>query len=882
MLKKAVLFIALLAMLAACSSSKRHYVIAVSSCSNDMWREKLNEEMTLSTYLYDNVELKIQSANDDDKRQIEQINTFIDQGVDLLIVSPNQLKTVSTAIDRAYKKHIPVVLFDRKTSTDKYTAYIGADNFEVGKAMGEFVAKHMNGRGNLVVIQGLKGSSPAIERNDGFMSVINRFPNIRIVGSAYAGWFYDEAVSAMDSLLNKTTDIDCVFAQNDRMALGARKAVEAKGLKRHIDYIGVDALPNKGGGLESVATGRLAATYIYPTRGDLVMQLAMNILQGKPFKRENSMTGALVTGDNAGVLLLQNEELNKQRSRLYALHDKVDLYLAEYSHQRVYATLAIIIIALLLVSFAMVYRTSLVRRRLAEQAADAKLVFFTNVSHEFRTPLTLIADPVDRLLADPSLNKGQLSLLKLVRRNVDVMMRLVNEILDFRKVQKGKMTMRLSRFSLNAALEQWTDSFRPAAERKKLELSADISGQISITADHDMLEKIVFNLLSNAMKYTNEGGFVRLSAHEEGANAVLQVADNGAGMSPDECKHVFDRFYQTSNSTGGTGIGLALVKAFAEMHKGSVAVESTQGKGTVFTVTLPLEQDREAEITLPQSETAASAPKDLGAEAMPYTEEPTCADRMTDPDLLCGQKPVALVADDNADVRSYVVSLLQADYDVIQADNGAACLERAMKEVPDIIVCDVMMPGIDGLEVCRRLKTETATSHIPIILLTARVMNDQRAEGYDCGADAYITKPFSGKVLVSRVRNLLETRRQLKLAYGSGELPDSKPGDADSRFINDFNRIVMSRITDSKLSVEDISAELGLSRVQMYRKVKALTGSTPVEIVRITRLKRAEKLLRQGGRTVSEVSYDVGFSSPSYFAKCFKEHFGRLPSERSE
>lgn len=877
--KRVFIYMCLIGMLVGCSGRPKQYVIAVSSCSNDMWREQLNEELTVSTYMYDNVKLKIQSANDDDKRQIEQINAFVDEGVDLLVVSPNQLKTISPAINHAFEKHIPVLLFDRKTDTDKYTAYIGADNFKVGCDMGEYVTKIMQGRGNLVIINGLRGSSPAIERRRGFLSVISKYPNIHIVGECYAGWLYDEAVAGMDSILSRTTNIDCVFAQNDRMALGARHAVVTKGVKRHIDYVGVDALPTKGGGLECVDAGLLTASYIYPTRGDLVLSLAMNILTGKHFERENSMQGALVTKDNAHALLLQNEELSKQRERLYAVHDKVNMYFAEYNHQRVYTILAIIIILLLLVSFAMMYRISLIRRRMTEQTAEAKLTFFTNVSHEFRTPLTLIIDPVDRLLTDLTLGEHQHALLQMVRKNVDVMLRLVGEILDFRKVQNGKMTIRTSRFDLSECIEQWINDFRPIAERKNISLSVHADKQIDIVADRDKVEKIMSNLLSNALKYTPTDGHIDVEVHEKDSNVVLQVVDNGQGMSPDDCKHAFERFWQANKSTSGTGIGLALVKAFAEMHHGSAAVESIQGKGTTFTITLPLIQHGATadEASVPEITFQPIPSKD--DEGLKLTTEQTATDRITALDPQFGQNPVVLVVDDSAAMRTYIADILQANYEVLLASDGNEGLQQALKEVPDIVVCDVMMPGIDGLELCRRLKTEIVTSHIPVIMLTARAMEEQRAEGYDCGADAYITKPFSSKVLTARIHNLLETRRHLKSLYSSGDVPDGRKGDADSRFMADFNRIVMSKMADSGLSVEDVSGELGLSRVQMYRKVKALTGSTPVELIRIMRLKRADRLLKQGGRTVSEVSYEVGFSSPSYFTKCFKDYFNRLPSE---
>lgn len=876
MLRKTLLFLIALFVLTACNDREPDYVIGVSSCSNDMWREKLNEEMLLSTYLYDNVRLVISSANDDDKRQIEQIDSFINQGVDLLIISPNQLNTISPAIERAYRHHIPVVLFDRKTGTRHYTAYIGADNYKVGQEMGRFVARHMKGRGNLVVIKGLKGSSPTIERNRGFMSIINKYPDIRIVADAYAGWLQDEARVAMESILRNTKDIDCVFAQNDRMALGARQAVTSSGLKRSIDYIGVDALPSKGGGLECVSRGLLTASYIYPTRGDLVLNLAMNILQGRPYRRENRLDGALVTKDNAGVLILQNEELAKQRSRLYVLSDKVDKYLIQYSHQRVYAIMAVIIMILVIVTFALIYRSIIVRRRMAEQVADARLTFFTNVSHEFRTPLTLIADPVDRLLSDPDTTGNQRGLLLLVRRNIDVMLRLVTEILDFRKVQKGKMALRLSRFNMTDSLHLWVQGFKTVADSQHITLSTDIQDGIIIIADHDKLEAVVYNLLSNAIKFTPTGGHVCMKAFKDEGQLMLSVHDDGQGMTEEEARHAFDRFYQSDRSTGGTGIGLALVKAFIQMHHGNVNLSSTPAQGSTFIVSIPLEQKGDVVLSEPlSSKTAIVVPETTVTDHI----EPTSADIITEPAEVKTTVPLVLVADDNHDIRAYIVSLLSDGFKVIEAADGNAALKLAMNEVPDIVIADVMMPGLDGLELCRRLKAERITSHIPVILLTARTQDFQRTEGYDCGADSYITKPFSGQLLTARVRNLLEGRRRLKTLYGVDDIVFERPQDADARFMADFGRVVGTSMSDSSLSVETISAALGMSRVQMYRKVKALTGTTPVELIRRTRLKRADLLLRQGSITVAEVAYRVGFSSPSYFAKCFKEYFGRLPSE---
>lgn len=721
-----VLSLLMLTLMTACSDRKE-YVIAMSQCSEDIWREKLNTEMLAGTYLYDNVTLRVASANDDNVRQTEQINGFVNDGVDILIVAPNQMNTVTPAIENAYNKGIPVILFDRKTGSDKYTAFIGADNVKMGRTMGEYIASRLGGKGRVLEITGLKGSSPAIERHQGFADALKHYPGIELVAVSSGTWMQQSGRKAMEAMLDSVGgNIDYVFAHNDRMALGARQAAQARGLAGRIKFIGIDALPGKGGGIELVRDGVLDASYIYPTRGDMVMQLAMSILEKHPYQRENLMKTALVTKDNAEVLLMQAEEMNKLNDKLNMMHDRVNMYLTQYSHQKVYLMMFIIILVLLVLSFVAFYRTIVVKRRMREDAANAKLVFFTNISHEFRTPLTLIADPVRRMLEADNLTTQQRSMLCLVRKNVDVMLRLVGEILDLRKIQNGKMQLTVSRFNLSDSVGQWVANFAPLADSRDVELSVDCGHDINIEADLYKMERICYNLISNAIKYNRKGGRVRISLAADGGMARLTVSDTGIGIPRDKINHVFDRFFQAS------------------------------------------------------------------------------------------------------------------------AENRGG----------------------------------TATSHVPVILLTARTFDDQRAEGYDCGADAYITKPFSSNVLLSRVRNLLNERMKLKNIYSGAEAEEDKAADdPDTRFVADFRHRLKEHLSDSELNVETLAAELGLSRVQLYRKVKQLTGSSPVEIIRITRLKAAEQLLRTTSKTVSEISYDVGFSSPSYFTKCFKDYFGHLPNE---
>ena len=854
----------------------KKYVIGVSQCSGDIWRNKLNNELVMSTYQHDNVSLKFASANDNDRLQTKQINQFINEGVDLLIVSPNHVHTISAVIDKAYDKGIPVILFDRKTDSKKYTAFIGADNYEAGHEIGHFIAQQLDGKGNIVEICGLKASSPAIERDRGFMDALKDYSGVKVIARKHGDWVKESGVMAMDSVLTQAQEpIQYVFAQNDRMGLGALQAIRKHGAKG-IKIVGIDALPVPGGGMENVRDGNLEASYIYPTRGDAVMQLALNILEKKPYKRDNYLKGALVTKANANVLLMQNEEMIKQTARLNALHGKVDTYLVQYNHQKMYIVLFSIILLLLIGIMVYIYRTILMKRRIEEEANKAKLQFFTNISHELRTPLTLIADPVNYIIHDDNLNLQQRNMLQIVQRNVLVLTQLVSEILDFRKVQNGKMELRLSDFNLAECMKQWIKLFSASAQKKHIAISMNAPDAVILRADQDKIERICYNLLSNALKYTSEGGEITLTAKEENGRVMISVADNGCGIASDELAYIFNRFYQAKNSGRGTGIGLAIVKAFTELHHGEVSVKSEIGKGSTFTINIPRWQ--EGKVT--------ELSTDSIKQVVDYTETQEIPNQARHIDdliqLYQTDKPEVLIIDDNNDIRTYLRTVLSESYNVSEASDGKSGLELARRIVPDIILSDIMMPIMDGLEFCQELKTDKAISHIPVILLTARNLDEQRAEGYEHGADAYIAKPFSLRLLLSRIENLIESRKKLSQVLSKG-VEDDEIGnisnEIDKSFLKQLRKIIQENLANSDLSVEQIGDEIGLSRVQLYRKVKALTGNSPVEIVRKARLTRARHLLQTTERTVSEIAYAVGFSTPSYFSKCYKDEFGESPKK---
>ena len=861
----------------ACSDNNvKKYVIGVSQCSEDIWRDKLNNELVMSTYQHDNVTLKFASANDNDRLQKQQIEQFIKEGVNLLIVSPNQIHTISSVIDKAYDAGIPVILFDRKTDSRKYTAFIGADNYEAGHEMGLFIAQQLGGKGSVVEIGGLKGSSPAIERNRGFMDALKSYPNVKVVARGYGDWIKESGVTAMDSILVQSKEsFQYVFAQNDRMALGALQSIKKHKVKG-IKIVGIDALPVPGGGMENVRDGNLEASYIYPTRGDSVMQLALNILEKKPYKRDNYLKGALVTKANANVLLMQNEEMNKQTARLNALHGKVDTYLVQYNHQKMYIVLFSIILLLLIGIMVYIYRTILMKRRIEEEANKAKLQFFTNISHELRTPLTLIADPVNYIIHDDNLNSQQRSMLQIVQRNVLVLTQLVSEILDFRKVQNGKMELRLSDFNLAESMKQWIMLFSASAQKKHIAISMNAPDAVMLRADQDKIERICYNLLSNALKYTSEGGEITLTAKEENGRVMISVADNGCGISSDELPYIFDRFYQAKNAGRGTGIGLAIVKAFTELHHGEVSATSVEGKGSTFTIHIPVRQ--KGEVTNQPTEKIEQLVEPSSAQEVP--NQARHIDELIQPYQT--DKPEVLIIDDNIDIRTYLRSVLSEKYNVSEAADGKVGLELARKIVPDIVLSDIMMPVMDGLAFCQQLKTDKAISHIPVILLTARSLDEQRAEGYEHGADAYLSKPFSLRLFFSRIDNLIQSRKKLSKLFSNSDENDAfekLSNETDKTFAAQLRKIIQDNLSDNEFNVERIGDEIGLSRVQLYRKVKALTGYSPVEMLRKARLTRARHLLRTTEKTVSEVAYAVGFSTPSYFSKCYKDEFGESPKK---
>ena len=736
------IMLAVLILATGCTSNYK-YKIGVSQCVGGRWREKANIEMLSAQHLYDtDVKVIIKNADNSNERQCLQIDSLINEGVDLLVVSPNDYHALNGSLQRAREKNIPIVFFDRTTAMKDYTAYIGGDNIEAGRKMAEYAAMlcrdsvKTEGRQPIVLeMTGPLEISPAAQRHKGFSEAISRYSDIDY-HHVPSKWSYDDCKRIMQEWLKEGKTVDVVFCHSDLAAIGAYEAAKKFHKERDIHFIGIDGLP--GEGIDAVQKGQLSASYIYPTHGEEVIALALRILEGKPFERVNNMKSFIVTPQNVADISLSSNSLMKQNQYLATIQSKLETYLGFYHIQRSLLIVAFLVILLLAVAVATTWRAVKVTRRAnrrMRELNDEQTRFFTNASHQLRTPLTLIAGPINQL-AEGKGDKQQL--IDIIQRNVEQLQRLISDVLLFRRENR-------------ATVDDTTAT-------------------------------------------TNE----QLTASRK---------------SVQDCRH-------------------------------DIIVNNN-------------------------------------------------ADELA----------TVLIVDDNADMRAYLRTLLLDRYYVIEAADGQSGLKLAVESVPDIVVSDVMMPVMDGLTFCTRLKQHEATSHIPVLLLTARSSEQQYIEGLQTGADMYMTKPFSADLLLANIASLLANRQKLRQLFKAqnslSELPTiqhstlntqhstlntqhSTSISPDRRFLDTFLKAMDKHMSNTNLKIEVIGDEIGLSRVQLYRKVKALTGMTPIEILRETRLKRAMQLLKTTDKTVSEIANEVGFATPGYFSSCFKKQYDKYPTDVRE
>ena len=874
-----------LIVLCGCTSSgkqKRH-VIGLSQCMlDDAWREAMINDMRIEASNYDDMEIIIKDAQNNNETQIQQIRDLIRQKVDVLIISPYQSEPITAVAEEAYRAGIPTIITDRKVNTDQYTSFVGANNYEIGLAAGNYAANYLPPNAIILEIWGLTQTSPAQERHKGFVDALREREDLsfrKIEGQ----WLVDTARMELRKL-EHPEQIDFVYAHNDMMAIAAREYFMAWDSIRGRDLriIGVDAVA--GAGLEAVEDGRINASFLYPTGGEQVIRTAMRIIQGEPVDKFIPLRTAPVDHQSARTLLLQADQLQKYRQRIEAQRSRIDGLSDRFYFLRnslgVISLLMIGFIALSIYAFYINRKMRQANRKLISLNAEMKevtaqkLQFFTNVSHEVRTPLTLILAPLDRLII--SLRESPYaSDLGLIQKNANRLLRVINQILDFRKVEGKQEKLAVREIDLVPFVGEIKSYFDSMASVRAIAYTFTSSiKQCTLWIDPDLLEKVFVNLLSNAFKFTPEGGSVRIELTEEEDRVFIQVIDTGSGIQPGNLPHLFDRFY-TEDRSMGTGIGLHLVKEYIHMHGGEIRVESEPGQRTTFTVCL-----RKGKAHFEDSDLMETSVSHQAYEASRLDDSETHK-------MLSKTYPYTiLITEDDDEVRCFLERELSPHFKTRTAANGKDALRVLEEEEISLVVSDVMMPEMNGFELCRMIKSQLPFSHIPVILLTALTDERQRIFGITGGADDYIQKPFHTDYVKIKIIHLLQERRKLrerlleklrdnKLLLSEPEKVES----IDDAFLRKFAEQIEAVYADPEYNVEKLSETLGLSRGHLHRKIKELTGTSPVEFLRTYRLNKATQLLRQNAYTVSEVAYRTGFSSPAYFSKCFKAVYGVTPTE---
>ncbi|WP_375436863.1 substrate-binding domain-containing protein [uncultured Hymenobacter sp.] len=911
-----------LALLTSCGKKETAvaYRIGFAQCSTDgPWRQAMLSGMERELSFHSDVQLRVTDAHDNSHRQQQQIRELLQSGIDLLIVSPYESEPVTPAVQEAMRRGIPVVLLDRRTASPHYTAYVGGSNLVVGQMAARYASRLLNQQGRIIEILGTPGSSATSERQEGFAQGLRSYPGLRVVGQVTGNWQEKTLKPALTTMLRKHPEVSLIFAHNDAMGRGAFEVCQELGREKQMHIIGVDGLYGKGEGIDLVQRGVLDASLLYSPGGEDAIRTALNILHHKPFKRENILGTIVIDSTNVETMQQQTSKIVSQQQDIERQQSFLQNFRATYASQRtiLYGLLFALLGALGMGAMALlsarknrqinqqlalqnttndiinrqlVSQNEEIRQQrnqleaLAEQAradTEAKLRFFTNFSHELRTPLTLILGPVEELLtSSPDLTGPQRHDLTLVRRNTQRLLQLVNQLLDFRKIEVGKMAVHATEGNLVAFVREIVDAFEKPAQLRGVQLRFQVAEPI-LTAwfDVNILDKVFFNLLSNALKFTPDQGQITISLQpvNEGRSLQISVADTGRGINEQDRSHIFEWFYQGEQAAvaKGSGMGLALAQGLVRLHQGQLTFSSQPGQGSTFVVTLPRELPEELRSITPAAPILLSLDEpeaidaDLGSNPAQTPAE-------------TGSQLLVLVIEDNTEVNDFLTRKLRTNFRVQNATDGHTGFRMATDLIPDLIVCDVMMPGLSGLEVVTRLRADWRTSHIPVVLLTARNAPEQQVEGVQAGADLYLTKPFNPTFLLESVRTLLANRAHQRERFRREMSVDTATvvaTDPDQKFLADLTAIVEANLTRSDLSVEDIARSLGISRMQLYRKVKAVLGTGVTDFIQNLRLTKARELLLDETLTIADVAYELGFSSPSYFSTSFKARYQLAPSE---
>lgn len=884
--------------------NKRYKIGFAQAQGGDNWRESMLKEMQREVSFNNEIAFYFRDAQANSQKQKEQIQELINLKVDLLIVSPHEIQPLNAILEKAYDSKIPIVLIDRRINSEKYTAFIGASNYEVGQNAGKYTVAILKGRGKVLEITGLNTASPFIDRDKGFIDIISKNKGIELIAKINDHEANFE--KKLDSFIKKNKDLDVIFAHSDYIAKNVYQICKNNGVERKIRIIGVDGLSVEGMGMDMVASNQFKATVLYPTGGQEAMRTAINILEKKPFKKENTLESTLIDSINVKILQQQARKVIEQQNEIDSRQLKINQQILISKNQTniilaISITLAIALILSSVFYYLFKENKKISRKLMAQkdeissqknkleklvtqlkEATDAKFNFFTNISHELRTPLTLIIGPLEDTLVSSRLHFTLKNNLELVQRNAFRLLKLINQLMDFRKIEEGKMEINASTQVLGDFVFEISNEFKDLARKKHISLNMnDKTAGLNIDFDQSMIDKVLFNLLSNAFKFSEENGTINITIDQdkEQENAIIEIEDNGIGMSTEDAEHAFDVFYQGHSSTfKGTGLGLALSKELIKAHNGNIIINSKKGSGTCFTITLPFKQNKGLRAIEYNDDKNLKETHIYTTDVLPHNYEKVTT--KTSENLAS-----ILIIEDNDDLNSFLSNRLEGSYEVLTAKDGNEGMNKAFDVVPDLIISDIIMPGMSGLKLAEILKNDLRTSHIPIILLTAKTSIEDQIEGMKSFADLFISKPFNLKYLEESIVSLLRNRAVLREHFIS-ELPSESRSNSsnklDRKFISEFTSLIESNLANEDLSVDDIYKGLGISKIQLYRKTKALLGFSVNDYILSVRLQKAKYLLMNEDLTISEVAYKVGFSTQAYFSTVFKSKFSVTPSEFKE
>jgi len=861
----------------------------------------MNNAMELQASLYPNVTLSISNANYNVENQINQLKEFIAADVDIIIVSPIQSKPITPIVEEAMKAGIPVLVVDRKTDNQKYTAYVGADNIEVGRNAAKIIVSNLPDSLKVVEIRGLAGSSPAEERSLGFHQILDKFPSIEFMGTIQGDWEKESITGGFKELLQEIGPVDYVFVHNDRMALGAWEVARNLGIEDQIKIIGVDGLNGPNGGIQLVKEGVLNATILYPTGGDEAIKTALKILNDEIVPVNNILSTTVIDRFNAEIMQNQLNKINEQQtlleSQVTAVKRQKELYYSQNNILKIILGFSFIILGLAVYSIyskiaiakknrqlELINRKITVQRNQIEKIAnevkesnEARMNFFTGLSHEFKTPITLIMSSIESL-RDWQRQKGFKTgfEVELIQNNSNRLLRLINNLLDFRKVEDQKFNVRASKTNIFKFSNNIFSEFKVEARKRGIKFNITSNNEdLELFIDRNLMDKVYFNLLSNAFKFTPDNGRIDIEILDnlDGSLVTIHFKDNGIGIPENELEFVFTPFFKGSNNRkNSSGVGLHLSKQFVELHLGKIEVKSHHGTEFIITLFKGDTHFNEDQIVVDPElvdTTLINFSDGIGLEEGSVGLEGQNRE----------EQHSILLIEDNRDLTFFLNNKLGSEYEMLISD-GTDGLAMAYEHIPDVILCDVNLPDKSGFEICQILKSDLRTSHIPIILLTALSNKESFIKGLECGADLYLTKPFNYSILTQSIKSLLYNREKLRYYYTNNIHKIDQVhsfGDPEQLFVRQLNQQIKTNLDNTNFSVENLADALNISRVQLYRKVKAMMGISVSDYISNYRLEKAKSMLESTNYSISEIGYATGFSSPNYFSTAFKGKFGVTP-----